>query len=151
MKRALLFFSQLIGGIIIAPAPAAIAATPAVAQTTPAARDAEELIAPNGNRVIALIIYGEDPCPASAGDEIIVCARKPEAERYRIPKALRDRPKPAGGPGWASQVAEMEKAGQALLPGSCSVIGSNGATGCTQAMLKKWFAERRMDEAANKP
>ncbi|MEO8724135.1 MAG: hypothetical protein ABI395_11575 [Sphingobium sp.] len=102
-------------------------------------------------RVFALVVYGDDPCPKGEGDEIIVCARKPEAERYRIPKPLRDKPKPSGGPGWASQVADMEAAGRAVQPNSCSVNGSYGYTGCTAAMLHQWYAERQMDKAANKP
>lgn len=106
---------------------------------------------PPPERVTALVVYGDDPCPQGKGDEIVVCARKPESERYRIPKSLRNRPAPPGGPGWASQVAEMDKAGRAVLPNSCSAVGSNGFTGCTAAMLRQWFAERRMDAAANKP
>jgi hypothetical protein len=102
-------------------------------------------------RVVALVVYGDDPCPMGQGDEIIVCARKPEAERYRIPKRLRDKPKPSGGPGWASQVANMEAAGRAVQPNSCSPNGSYGFTGCTAAMLHKWYAERQMDKAADKP
>jgi hypothetical protein len=106
---------------------------------------------PPPERVIALVVYGDEPCPQGKDDEIVVCARKPEAERYRIPKPLRDRPKPAGGGGWASQVAAMEQAGHAIMPGSCSVNGSYGFSGCTAAMLKKWFAEKRMDEKAAQP
>lgn len=104
-------------------------------------------------RVIALVVYGDDPCPADAGsrDEIIVCARKPEAERYRIPKTLREKPEVVGGPGWASQVATMDQAGQAITPNSCSPNGSYGFTGCTQAMLRQWHAERRMQESAGVP
>ena len=30
-------------------------------------------------RVFNLIVYGDDPCPKGEGDEIIVCARKPES------------------------------------------------------------------------
>jgi len=104
-------------------------------------------------RVINLIVYGDDPCPTDAGkeDEIVVCARKPEAERYRIPKALREKPEPVGGPGWSSQVAEQQKAGQAMTPNSCSPNGSYGFTGCTQAMLRQWYAEKRMQESSGVP
>ena len=42
-----------------------------------------------GDRVNQLVIYGDDPCPASSNGEIVVCARKEEAERYRIPETLR--------------------------------------------------------------
>ena len=36
-------------------------------------------------KVNQLIIYGNDECPVSADDTITVCARKAEAERFRIP------------------------------------------------------------------
>lgn len=105
-------------------------------------------------RISILVAYGDDPCPRTENedeDDIVVCARKPEAERYRIPKDLREQATPVGGPGWASQVANMEEAGRALMPGSCSVNGSAGFTGCTQAMLRQWFAERRMQQSSGVP
>jgi hypothetical protein len=102
-------------------------------------------------RIFALVVYGDDACPAEKGDEIVVCARKPESERYRIPKTLREKPAVSGGPGWGSQVANMEAVGRQSLPGSCSVNGSYGFTGCTAAMLRQWFAERRMQQSAGVP
>ncbi|MDX3909094.1 MAG: hypothetical protein QHC67_04670 [Sphingobium sp.] len=102
-------------------------------------------------RIFALVVYGNDACPAGKGDEIVVCARKPESERYRIPKTLREKPAVSGGPGWGSQVATMEAVGRQSLPGSCSVNGSYGFTGCTAAMLQQWFAERRMQQSAGVP
>ncbi len=103
------------------------------------------------DRIFNLIVYGDDPCPKGEGDEIVVCARRPESERYRIPKKLREKPAVSGGPGWGSQVATMEDAQRQTLPGSCSAIGSNGFTGCTAKMLQQWFAERRMRESAGIP
>jgi hypothetical protein len=114
---------------------------------TAAAAQAE----PPPERIINLLVYGDDPCPESKGDEIVVCARKPESERYRIPKKLREKPAVAGGPGWGSQVANMEQVQRQNLPNSCSVIGSNGFTGCTAQMLQQWFAERRMQQSAGEP
>ncbi|BAV64945.1 hypothetical protein SCLO_1019050 [Sphingobium cloacae] len=102
-------------------------------------------------KIFNLIVYGDDPCPKGEGDEIVVCARKPESERYRIPKKMREKPAPAGGPGWGSQVATMEQVQRQTLPGSCSAIGSNGFTGCTAKMLEQWFAERRMRESKGEP
>ena len=102
-------------------------------------------------RVYSLVVYGDDPCPQGEGDEIVVCARKPESERYRIPRPLREAPDVVGSQSWASRVATMEDASRQNLPNSCSVIGSNGFTGCTAAMLKQWFAERRMRESAGVP
>ena len=106
---------------------------------------------PDKRVVFNLTVYGDDPCPQAKGDEIIVCARRPESERYRIPKKLREKPAPSGGPGWGSQVATMEQVQRQNLPNSCSVIGSNGFTGCTAKMLEQWFAERRMQQSAGKP
>lgn len=102
-------------------------------------------------KIFNLIVYGDDPCPKAEGDEIIVCARRPESERYRIPRKLREKPEPAGGPGWGSQVATMEQVQRQTLPGSCSAIGSNGFTGCAAKALEQWFAERRMQESKGEP
>lgn len=102
-------------------------------------------------RITNLVVYGDEACPTATGDEIVVCARKPESERYRIPKTLREKPAVAGGPGWGSQVANMEAIGRQTIPGSCSVNGSYGFTGCTAAMLRQWFAERRMQQSAGVP
>ncbi|MDO7834132.1 hypothetical protein Q4610_03650 [Sphingobium sp. HBC34] len=106
---------------------------------------------PPPERTINLLVYGDDPCPQGKGDEIVVCARRPESERYRIPRKLREKPEIVGGPGWGSQVATMEQTQRQTLPNSCSVIGSNGFTGCTARMLEQWFAERRMQQSAGQP
>lgn len=106
---------------------------------------------PPPERTINLLVYGDDPCPQGEGDEIVVCARRPEAERYRIPKKLREKPAVSGGPGWGSQVATMESVQRQNLPNSCSVNGANGATGCTAKMLEQWFAERRMQQSRSEP
>ena len=34
-----------------------------------------------------IIVYGTDPCPRTTRDEIIVCSRRPETERLRIPES----------------------------------------------------------------
>lgn len=119
---------------------ASLTPVPALAQTKPPPE-----------RIVNLLVYGDDPCPQSQGDDIVVCARKPEAERYRIPKKLREKPAVSGGPGWGSQVATMEQVQRQTLPGSCSAIGSYGFSGCTAQMLQQWFAERRMQQSRGEP
>ena len=57
-----------------------------------------------GDRVNQLVIYGDDPCPQSTEGEIVVCARKDESERYRIPETLR-----GGGLGEAKNQAWSER------------------------------------------
>lgn len=109
-------------------------AAPVSAQGTPS--DAS-----SGNeRVNQVIVYGDDPCPASAGDEITVCARKPEGERYRIPEPLRGIDQPTSE-AWSNKVMAYETVGR-FGTDSCSPVGAGGFTGCTQAMIQRARAER---------
>ena len=96
-------------------------------------------------------VFGDDPCPKAVGNEIVVCGRLPEGERYRIPKALRSKPRDdsGGGASWASRVEGLEAAQRFTMPGSCTAVGSGGQTGCTQAMIRQWFLERRAKRAAD--
>ncbi|MGZ8348248.1 MAG: hypothetical protein ACXWUP_14165 [Allosphingosinicella sp.] len=94
-------------------------------------------------RETSLIVYGEDPCPAAEDEEeIVVCARRPEEERYRIPAPLR-RGAELSERSWSNQAAELEDAQRDTRPNSCSVVGSDGHTGCTQQLIRNWYAERR--------
>ena len=49
-------------------------------------------------RVSEIIVYGTDPCPRSTDDDVVVCARRPEAERFRIPEVLRETGTRPGAP-----------------------------------------------------
>lgn len=98
-----------------------------------------------------LVVYGNEPCPRGEGDDIVVCARQPESERYRIPKRLRDSAQRRREAAWATQVQLLDEISRAGLPNSCSVVGSGGQTGCTARMLRQWHAERRALEARDVP
>ncbi|NIJ37218.1 hypothetical protein FHR22_001902 [Sphingopyxis panaciterrae] len=100
-----------------------------------------------------LITYGDDQCPESTGEEIVVCAQQPESERYRVPKELREELKddaPVGGGSWASAVEGYDNIARTTRPNSCSPVGSYGFTGCASAALRQWFEERRMYAGQNK-
>lgn len=100
-------------------------------------------------RVTSIVVYGDDPCPKGKGDEIVVCAREPDSERYRIPKKLRETKKQSGGSlSWTARVRGLEDASRPQMPNSCSPVGSGGQTGCTAAMLRQWFLERQAAAAA---
>ena len=94
-------------------------------------------------RVETVTVYGDDPCPKAQGDDILVCGRKPETERYRIPKELRRSRDQRRGAAWATRTAEMEEATRFTRPNSCSVVGSWGQTGCLEAAIRNWIAARR--------
>ena len=106
----------------------ALVSSPAAAQDT-----GEE-------RVNTLIVYGQDECPPSTGDEITVCARLDESERYRIPESLRQSEDPANE-SWASRVKSFEAVGD-FGPLSCTPIGAGGELGCTAKMIEAAYEER---------
>lgn len=92
-------------------------------------------------RVNQLIIYGDDPCPVSGENEITVCARKDESERYRIPEPLRGIDKPQSE-AWTNKVQSYETVG-AFGNMSCSPVGPGGASGCAQKLINNAYAERK--------
>src|SRR3546814_14749889 len=70
-------------------------ASPVLAQQGPSVPQEQAPAAQAGSeRVNLVIVYGDDPCPQSQGSDIVVCARKGEEERYRIPEPLRRDPNP---------------------------------------------------------
>jgi len=95
-----------------------------------------------------IVVYGREACPrGTGGDEIVVCARKPETERYRIPKELRDQPStdPAST-SWANKAESLEYVGRTGIQ-SCSTVGPGGFTGCLNQMIAAASAERRQAAA----
>ena len=93
-----------------------------------------------GDRVNMVIVYGDDAAPQPDGDEIVVVARLPEGDRYRIPESLRFSENPANN-SWASRVERLELIGD-FGTLSCSATGAGGATGCTQEMIAAAYADR---------
>lgn len=118
----------------------AAAALAALAPTGAAAQGRERY-----NRVV---IYGNDRCPtASNGQEIVICARRPESERYRIPKELRDGASddPANM-SWAERAQSLEYVGRTGIQ-SCSTVGPGGFTGCWAEMVRAARGERAKGSA----
>lgn len=124
----------------------------APATNTPPAATADA----SDSRTISVVVYGDDPCPAGKGDEIVVCAREPEGERYRIPKRFRGKKvEAAPGNAWGNKVRSTEDASRmaAGLPNTCSAVGSGGQTGCfaqfqTQSRLER---QQQKQEQADSP
>jgi hypothetical protein len=95
-----------------------------------------------GEKVNQLIVYGDDPCPPSTDEQITVCARKNEGERYRIPEPLRDDPNNAANQGWTQRVKAYETVG-AFGTNSCSPVGAGGDTGCLARLISNARTERK--------
>jgi hypothetical protein len=123
------------------------------ASAAPAQPPADEPPPASPETVSTLVVYGNDPCPRSTSDEIIVCAREPESERYRIPKRFRGK-KPKNAPAveaWSNTVRQLDYVSRAGLPDSCSPVGSGGFTGCYQQFIARARAERRAAQEDSAP
>ena len=95
--------------------------------------------APN---VAEIIVYGDDPCPRSTDDQVVVCARRPEAERYRIPPKMRQSGTPQQMEAWAVKSKNLETVGQTGI-NSCSPVGPAGYTGCLTKVIQEAKGERK--------
>jgi hypothetical protein len=124
----------------------ALLAIPAAAQqpgvpVPEAAQEAQGRAPALDPRVNQLIVYGDDPCPQSSDEEIIVCARLPEDDRYRIPPSVRDDSDDPASQSWANRAVELSYTGRAGTD-SCSPTGPGGFTGCFNQMVAQGRAER---------
>lgn len=118
--------SLIIGAAAIGLGGLALPSAPALAQNT---------------KVSEIIVYGTDPCPRSTDDEIVVCARKPETERFRIPEALRQGGSLQSRQAWAARAKQFETVGRTGV-NSCSPVGPGGWTGCTEQVINQAFNDR---------
>ena len=91
-----------------------------------------------------IIVYGTDPCPRSTDDQVVVCARKPESERYRIPEKLRSSGPRQSREAWANRAKQLETVGATGI-NSCSPVGPAGFTGCLTQVINQARQERRED------
>jgi hypothetical protein len=114
----------------------AIAATPAQAQS--------------GRGLLEVIVYGNDPCPRSSDDEVVVCARRPETERYRIAEELRPEGPRQQRRAWVNQAGTLETVSDTGIY-SCSAVGPAGYTGCLEQLIKQSQGERREQTAGDTP
>jgi hypothetical protein len=124
-----------LGAAAIGLAGLALPAAPALAQNT---------------KVSEIIVYGTDPCPRSTDDEIVVCARKPETERYRIPERLRQGGSLQSRQAWAARAKQFETVGRTGI-NSCSPVGPGGHTGCSQQLINQAFKELREEAEGGTP
>ncbi|MES2120373.1 MAG: hypothetical protein V4513_07330 [Pseudomonadota bacterium] len=113
----------------------ALLPAPAVAQQSPVAE---------------IIVYGSDPCPRSTDDQVVVCARRPAEERYRIPPKYRPGGTRQETTAWGKKAQALETVGATGI-NSCSPVGPGGFTGCLTQVIQQAREERREEAAGNTP
>ncbi|MGE5721729.1 MAG: hypothetical protein ACM3YM_04640, partial [Sphingomonadales bacterium] len=105
--------------------------------------DAQALSSVDEKGIKRMLVYGTDPCPPSVDGEIVVCARRPESDRYRIPERFRAPDTLTGDrESWAYKAERLEMVGRGGIA-SCSPVGPGGATGCMQQLIEQARRERR--------
>ena len=125
---------------ILTAAALTVALAPAAAQDTGSAA--------TGSRIAEIIVYGNDPCPRSTDSEVVVCARKPETERFRIPERLRNGGSLQSRQAWANRARSFEVATRRGV-NTCDAVGPSGQSGCLQRMIDQARAETTESEAEN--
>ncbi len=124
---------------------AAVVAQPATTET-PVRSTLKPVTPSDGSapRQRLVTVFGAEACPKpSSPDEVVVCARLPESEVYRIPKQLRqanNRVSPFQANRNLLLGDSAGGAGGAI--GSCSAVGGSGSIGCTTRQIDAWARDR---------
>jgi hypothetical protein len=96
---------------------------------------------------VIMDIFGDQKCPESNGEEIVVCRRLPANEQFRIPKDLREAAKDAPAPNWSARALNLEYVGQHGAS-TCTPAGGGSETGCWTKLMKEARAERKDAKSA---
>jgi len=110
----------------------------------------EPVQAQSAGNVAEIIVYGSDPCPRSTDDQVVVCARRPESERFRIPERYRQTGSKQAREAWATKSRSLETVGSTGI-NSCSPVGPGGFTGCLTKVINQARQERREDAEQGTP
>ena len=126
-----------------------LAGTAIAALALPSAATAQSQ--PQQRSLAQIVVFGTDPCPRSTDDEVVVCARKPESERFRIPEELREDPSRQKSQSWAANARYLESVNQSGIQHQCSPVGEAGFTGCLSEIIEQGSEVRRELERDETP
>ena len=118
-----------VGGLSAVPAPAFAQGVPTTSEIT---------------------VYGTDPCPRSTDSAVYVCNRRPETERYRLPKNQQLQGTRQQRESWANKAETLSTVGNTGT-GSCSAVGPGGFTGCLTQQINENRKANREQQQDNTP
>ena len=93
-----------------------------------------------------ITVYGTDPCPRSTESAVYVCNRRPESERYRLPKDQQLQGTRQDRQSWANRAQALRTVGN-TGPQSCSNVGPGGFTGCVVQSINQAKQENKENQA----
>lgn len=97
-----------------------------------------------------ITVFGSDPCPRSTDTQIYVCNRRPESERYRLPKNQQLQGTRQQRQSWARQSQALTTVGNTGT-GSCSAVGPGGHTGCLIQEINQAKQEAKEQQQNSQP
>ena len=97
-----------------------------------------------------ITVFGNDPCPRSTDTQIYVCNRRPEGERYRLPKSQQLQGTRQQRQSWAEKSKELMTVGNTGT-GSCSAVGPGGHTGCLIQEIQKSRQAAKEQQQTDQP
>jgi hypothetical protein len=124
---------------------ATIAVLAGMAASVPAAAQSTD-DKTTGQKIAEIVVFGNDPCPRSTDDEVVVCTHIPESYRYRMPEAYRPSGTFQQRQAWANKARAIERVGRTGIQ-SCSPVGPAGYTGCMEQMINSAKQESRESTA----
>ena len=139
MRAKLLLMLALVGGPALALAPVTPITAPTMLKPAP-----ESVGDGTQPRQRLVTVFGTEACPKpTSADEIVVCARLPDSEIYRIPTKLRQADKRTS-PFQTNRNLLLGDAtgGAGGSIGSCSAVGSGGMIGCNRNQVDAWAHDR---------
>ncbi|MCJ7421522.1 hypothetical protein [Sphingomicrobium astaxanthinifaciens] len=113
----------------------------AVAALAPLIAPADAAAQARDRTVTRIVVFGDDPCPRSTDDNVVVCARKPDSERYRIPEELRETGSRQESQSWAVNARYLETVNETGIQ-QCSPVGPAGQLGCLEKLIERSGEER---------
>ena len=102
---------------------------------------ARPALAQQADRIIDT--YGDEKCPSSNGQEIVVCRHHDIQEKYRSPKELREQAPAAQAVGNNGLAAVNSTGSTGVQINSCNTIGAGVAVGCVKQEADAWKAAQR--------
>ena len=145
MRAILMIMLAVTAGPVLAQTTTIIAAPPTepVRSTLKPAPDANADRSQPRQRLVT--VFGTQACPKpTSSDEIVVCARLPDSEIYRIPPQLRVAKNTRVSPFQANRSLLLGDAsgGAGGSIGSCSANGPGGSIGCNRKQVDAWAQDR---------
>ena len=82
-------------------------------------------------------------CTPAEPNAIIVCGQRGANSPYRMPSGHRSEDISTEEKGWGGRARTLSRLGRDMMPGSNSVVGSDGQSGWAEGAVHDWYDDRQ--------